>query len=622
MRCYNRRMDGRISQSFIDELLTRVDIVDIVDARVPLTPAGGGEFKARCPFHDEKTPSFTVSQRKQFYHCFGCGAHGTAIGFLMQYSHMDFPEAVENLAALAGVEVQRESGGRGVIGGGNGDGEAVKARQNLYDAIDEAGKFFRDMLRKHPQAGEAIDYLKGRGLSGQTVANFGIGYAPDGYDNLRSALGGTEEKKQCLITAGLLKKNESGKVYDRFRRRVMFPIVDYRGRVVAFGGRIIGDGEPKYLNSPETAVFSKGAELYGLHRARSKGALQKSRRCLVVEGYMDVVSLAEHGIPNAVATLGTATTDRHLARLFRVVDEVVFCFDGDRAGRAAAWKALQVCLPLLKDAQSASFLLLTGGDDPDTVVRKAGAGEMQKRIAAAKPLPAFLLQHLRESVDLNQLDGPARLAELARPLVARMGQEVLQQVVSDRLAALAGLSAVEMARSLGVGRRTLQRAGAGTVSPGAGTAPPDSGLAPAGAKLSPVARAISMLVQQPALAQLVPADADLRAAGTPGAELLAELVEALRERPKLGTAALVERYRGTANFPHLEKLASWDHLLPDKFEPEFRGILKKLLKTWPRRREIDRLLAKNSADGLSPAEKERLKTLMKAAGKDKAAAGA
>ncbi|MCY4245353.1 MAG: DNA primase [Gammaproteobacteria bacterium] len=615
-------MDGRISQSFIDELLTRVDIVDIVDARVPLTRAGGGEFKARCPFHDEKTPSFTVSQRKQFYHCFGCGAHGTAIGFLMQYSHMDFPEAVENLAALAGVEVQRESGGRGVIGGGNGDGEAVKARQNLYDAIDEAGKFFRDMLRKHPQAGEAIDYLKGRGLSGQTVANFGIGYAPDGYDNLRSALGGTEEKKQCLITAGLLKKNESGKVYDRFRRRVMFPIVDYRGRVVAFGGRIIGDGKPKYLNSPETAVFSKGAELYGLHRARSKGALQKSRRCLVVEGYMDVVSLAEHGIPNAVATLGTATTDRHLARLFRVVDEVVFCFDGDRAGRAAAWKALQVCLPLLKDAQSASFLLLTGGDDPDTVVRKAGAGEMQKRIAAAKPLPAFLLQHLRESVDLNQLDGPARLAELARPLVARMGQEVLQQVVSDRLAALAGLSAVEMARSLGVGRRTLQRAGAGTVSPGAGTAPPDSGIAPAGAKLSPVARAISMLVQQPALAQLVPADADLRAAGTPGAELLAELVEALRERPKLGTAALVERYRGTANFPHLEKLASWDHLLPDKFEPEFRGILKKLLKTWPRRREIDRLLAKNSADGLSPAEKERLKTLMKAAGKDKAAAGA
>jgi len=615
-------MAGRISQSFIDELLTRVDIVDIVDARVPLTPAGGGEFKARCPFHDEKTPSFTVSQRKQFYHCFGCGAHGTAIGFLMQYSHMDFPEAVENLAALAGVEVQRESGGRGVIGGGNGDGEAVKARQNLYDAIDEAGKFFRDMLRKHPQAGEAIDYLKGRGLSGQTVANFGIGYAPDGYDNLRSALGGTEEKKQCLITAGLLKKNESGKVYDRFRRRVMFPIVDYRGRVVAFGGRIIGDGEPKYLNSPETAVFSKGAELYGLHRARSKGALQKSRRCLVVEGYMDVVSLAEHGIPNAVATLGTATTDRHLARLFRVVDEVVFCFDGDRAGRAAAWKALQVCLPLLKDAQSASFLLLTGGDDPDTVVRKAGAGEMQKRIAAAKPLPAFLLQHLRESVDLNQLDGPARLAELARPLVARMGQEVLQQVVSDRLAALAGLSAVEMARSLGVGRRTLQRAGAGTVSPGAGTAPPDSGIAPAGAKLSPVARAISMLVQQPALAQLVPADADLRAAGTPGAELLAELVEVLRERPKLGTAALVERYRGTVNFPHLEKLASWDHLLPDKFEPEFRGILKKLLKTWPRRREIDRLLAKNSADGLSPAEKERLKTLMKAAGKDKATAGA
>jgi len=614
-------MAGRISQGFIDELLARVDIVDIVDARVPLTRAGGGEFKARCPFHDEKTPSFTVSQRKQFYHCFGCGAHGTAIGFLMQYSHMDFPEAVENLAALAGVEVQREGGGRGALGAG-GDGAAVKERQNLYDAIDEAGKFFRGMLRKHPQAGEAIDYLKGRGLSGRTVTHFGIGYAPDGYDNLRDALGYTEEKKQRLVTAGLLKKNESGKVYDRFRRRVMFPIVDHRGRVVAFGGRVIGDGEPKYLNSPETAVFSKGAELYGLYRARSQGALQKSRRCLVVEGYMDVVSLAEHGIHNAVATLGTATTDRHLARLFRVVDEVVFCFDGDRAGRAAAWKALQVCLPLLKDAQSASFLLLDEGDDPDTLVRKAGAGEMQKRIAAAKPLPEFLLQHLRESVDMNQLDGPARLAELVRPLVARMGQEVLQQVVSDRLAALAGLSPAEMARSLGIGRRPLQRAGAGTVSPGAGTAHPDSGMAPAGAKLSPVARAISMLVQQPALAQLVPADADLRAAGTPGAELLAELVEALRARPDLGTAALVERYRGTANFARLEKLASWNHLLPDKLAPEFRGILKKMLKTWPRQREIDRLLAKSNADGLSPTEKERLKNLMKAASEDKAAANA
>lgn len=606
-------MGGRISKGFIDELLTRVNIVDVVDARVPLTRAGGGEFKARCPFHDEKTPSFTVSQNKQFYHCFGCGAHGTAIGFLMQYSHLDFPEAVENLAALAGVEVQREGGGRGVIGGGD-DGAAAKTRQNLYEAVGEAGKFFRDMLRKHPQAGEAVDYLKGRGLSGQTAANFGIGYAPDGYDNLCSALGGDEEKKQRLLAAGLLKKNEAGKVYDRFRRRVMFPIVDYRGRVVAFGGRIIGDGEPKYLNSPETAIFSKGAELYGLYRARSQGALQKSRRCLVVEGYMDVVSLAEHGIHNAVATLGTATTDRQLARLFRVVDEVVFCFDGDRAGRAAAWKALQVCLPLLKDAQSAAFLLLDGGDDPDTLVRKSGAGEMQKRIAAAKPLAEFLLQHLRESVDLNQLDGPARLAELARPLVARMGQEVLQQVVSDRLAALAGLSAVEMARNLGVGRRNLQRAGAATEDAA-------SAMAPAGAKLSPVARAISMLVQQPALAKLVPADADLRAAGTPGAGLLAELVEALRAKPKLGTAALVERYRGSANFPHLERLAAWNHLLPDKFEPEFRGILKKLLKTWPRRREIDRLLAKNSADGLSPAEKERLKTLMKAGNEDQAAAG-
>jgi len=333
-------MAGPIPQDFIDQLLARVDIVDVVGSRVPLKKAGR-EFTACCPFHTEKTPSFTVSPVKQFYHCFGCGEHGTAIGFLMAYDRMTFPEAVEELARQVGLEVPHE--------------ERPERRgpdpQPLYDVLERAAQHYQQQLRRHPEAQRAIQYLKGRGLSGETAAAFGLGYAPPGWDNLLGAHGTDAEAVKRLDLAGLLAEGSGGKRYDRFRDRIMFPIRDARGRVIGFGGRVLGDAKPKYLNSPETPVFHKGRELYGLYEARRvPGAIE---RLLVVEGYMDVIALAQHGIGNAVATLGTATTTEHLERIFKTAPEVVFCFDGDRAGREAAWKALNAALPQLREGREA-----------------------------------------------------------------------------------------------------------------------------------------------------------------------------------------------------------------------------------------------------------------------------
>ena len=580
-------MTGRIPPSFIDELLHRVNIVDIIDSRVPLSSAGSGEYKARCPFHEEKTPSFTVSQSKQFYYCFGCGAHGTAIGFLMEHAHMGFLEAVENLAAQMGMQVPREGGQA-----------PAPVNLGLLEILDKAGHWFRQQLRSDAGA-EAVGYLKERGLDGKTAADFGIGYAPDGWDHLLKALGSSDERRKLLLQAGLITRNEAGRHYDRFRKRVIFPVDDERGRVVGFGGRILGEGEPKYLNSPETPVFHKGSKLYGLHKAR--GAVKSAQCCLVVEGYMDVISLARHGIGNVVATLGTATTDRHLGRLFSLTDHIVFCFDADRAGDQAAWKALQTCLPLAADGRQASFLFLPEGHDPDTLVQERGADGMRQLIREALPLPEFLLRKLREEVDMKRLDGPGRLAALAKPLVQAMPRGILRQLVSGRLAALTGLSPTAMARNLGI-----EQDGGGARARGSG--PVQRPLSP----LSPMARIISMLLQQPALSSEIPAGADWRTLdGLPGVELLAELAATLRANPGLTTAALVERYRDTPHFAHLEKLAAREHVLHGETATEFRALVEKLLHDWPREREIEALLRKNRSGGLDGAEKERLKALLR-----------
>ncbi len=427
-------MAGLIPQSFIDDLVSRADIVEIIDARVPLKKAGR-DHKACCPFHDEKTPSFTVSPEKQFYHCFGCSAHGTAITFLMEYNHLSFVEAVEELATQQGLEVPREGG----------PGPAPVDR-SLYSAVAEAARYYQRNLREHGAAPKAREYLQSRQLSGEVAQQFGIGYAPPSWDGLLNTLGKSPAQRQQLLQLGLVVQSEQGRVYDRFRDRIMFPIRDRRGRVIAFGGRLLqGDG-PKYLNSPESDVFHKGRELYGLYHAlQSEGRLNQ---IVVVEGYMDVVALAQYGIRHAVATLGTATTGDHLELLFRNATEVVFCFDGDRAGRQAAWHALENTLPVLRDGRHARFLFLPEGDDPDSLVRKEGRESFLERVALADSLSNFLLNALERRVDSASQDGQARLVDLALPYLRRIPAGGLRESLVGRLGRSSGLTDQQVQRLL------------------------------------------------------------------------------------------------------------------------------------------------------------------------------
>ncbi|MGI9328936.1 MAG: DNA primase [Pseudomonadales bacterium] len=415
-------MAGRIPQSFINDLLDRVDIVEVIDARVKLKKAGKN-YQARCPFHNEKTPSFSVSPDKQFYHCFGCQESGTALTFLLEHDRMDFVEAVETLAAMVGLEVPREQGQRD------------NTRQlSLYDLLKQAAQRYQRSLRASEVA---IAYLKDRGLTGLVAKDFGIGYAPDAWDTLLTEFRGRSAE---LLEAGLVIKNEKGRTYDRFRDRIMFPIRDTRGRVIGFGGRVLGgDGGPKYLNSPETPVFHKGRELYGLYEARR--AVRKLSRFVVVEGYMDVVALAQHGVPYAVATLGTATSDTHFTKLFRYASEVICCFDGDAAGRQAAWRALESALPTLEDGRQLKFMFLPDGEDPDTIVRSQGQAAFEARLDEAITATEYLFNQLMGGLDLKTMEGRARLSNLAQPHIARLPGGVLKSLMSQRLQTLTGLQA-------------------------------------------------------------------------------------------------------------------------------------------------------------------------------------
>ncbi len=419
---------GRIPQSFIDDLLDRTDIVDVVSSRVDLKKSGKNH-SACCPFHDEKTPSFTVSPDKQFYYCFGCGAGGNAIGFVMDFDRINFPQAVERLAQLAGMEVPRET---------SRDDVASQKRKQQQDILSQADQYYRQQLRQHPQAKTAVAYLKERGLSGDIARDFGIGYAPPGWDNLLHELGTDDASVELLIESGMLvDRPEENKRYDRFRHRIMFPIRDPRGRTIAFGGRVLGDDKPKYLNSPETRLFHKGRELYGLFEANQ--ALRDIPSLIVVEGYMDVVALAQHGIHNAVATLGTAATAEHLDKLFRYTAEVVFCFDGDEAGRKAASRALETTLPAMQDGRTVRFLFLPDGEDPDSLVRKIGPGDFNNLVHGAQPLSDFLFDSLSANLALDSLDGKARLSKLAAPLINRVPEGVFKELMLSALAAKTGV---------------------------------------------------------------------------------------------------------------------------------------------------------------------------------------
>ena len=561
-------MAGRIPQTFIDELLGRVDIVDIIDSRVPLKSSGRGEYKACCPFHEEKTPSFTVSSDKQFYHCFGCGEHGTSVGFLMNYAHLSFVESIEELAAHAGIDIPYEDSTSAY--GAKAPATKSADSENLLDLIEQAAQFYKKQLREHSSAAEqAIEYLKNRGLSGETARNFEIGLAPDSWDSLAKALGQDESALKKLEKAGLLNKRDNGGYYDRFRDRIIFPIHDFKGRTVAFGGRVLGDGEPKYLNSPETPVFHKGSELYGLFRSR--GEIKDKGFALVVEGYMDVIVLAQFAIKNAVATLGTATTRAHLDRLFRYTDEIIFCFDGDKAGERAAWRALENALPVINATRQVKFLFLPQGHDPDSLVQEKGKQGFESLMTKAQPLSEFLLSNLERQTDLSHLDGRAKLLSLAKPYLEKLAQGPLKQLLIERLASMAQtqLSTAQSQASGGaipgnnrarpMARKTVQKLG------------PEA--------LSPMARAISILIQHPALNVtcrdyvLALKELDIK-----GLDLLLELSAMIETNPNLNTASIIERYRGKTQHKPLEKLATQTHLISntDQLVPEFIAILQKM----------------------------------------------
>ncbi|MFO7593768.1 MAG: DNA primase [Pseudomonadota bacterium] len=586
-------MAGRIPQHFIDDLVSRTDIVEVIDARVPLKKAGR-EYHACCPFHNEKTPSFTVSPNKQFYHCFGCGAHGTAIGFLMEYDRMDFVEAVEELAKIQGLEVPREGGG---------PAPAKREQDNskqLYELLDQAEKYFRQQLKQHPDAPRAVDYLKGRGLSGEIARDFGIGFAPPGWDNLFNALG--RENEKALINAGLVVEKEGGKRYDRFRDRIMFPIRDRRGRVIAFGGRVLGDEKPKYLNSPETPVFYKGRELYGLFEARQ--ALKQLPRLLVVEGYMDVVALAQFDVRYAVATLGTSVTPEHLGQLFRHTDEVVFCFDGDRAGRDAAWRGLENALPLLSDGRTLRFMFMPEGEDPDTMIRQAGKDGFEQAIEQAQTLDGFLVEQFKRQADFTRIDGQAKLVELCKPLMAKLPEGIYRHKLTERLAPLANLQP-----------ELLQQMLNGTPAKGKQAVSGSRGniRRKESARQTPsqVRHAITLLLQHPQLAALVEDPASLAGLQQPGVGLLIEMLELLQRHPNLTTSSLLEHWRGREEERHLFTLAQKELLLDaeqDDLEKEFMGALRGLGQQMLKQRYQE--LSQKPFNALSSEEKLEYQALL------------
>ena len=567
-------MRGRIPDTFIDELLTRVDIVDVIERRVPLKKAGR-EWTACCPFHNERTPSFYVSPAKQFFHCFGCGAHGSAVKFLMDYERLEFPDAVEELAQSVGLTVPREGGD---------DRVQREDKTDLYALLDAAAGWYEKEL---PKNADAQAYCKKRGLDAQTIQRFRIGWAPAGFDGVIKALGGSDKRMQLLNEAGMVASSERGSRYDRFRERLMFPILDRRGRVIAFGGRVLqSDQGPKYLNSPETPLFHKGRELFALWQV--KQANPSLTRIVVVEGYMDVIAMHQAGLPIAVATLGTATTPEHTEVLFRAAPDVVFCFDGDRAGRAAAWKALESALPRLRDGRQAYFLFLPDGEDPDTLIRKEGKDGFEKRLKAATPLSEYFFGELAHDVDTASLDGRARLAERARPLIARLPDGAFRDLMAQELEKRTGA------------RATLE------TSP----APRTALQRPTVAQRSLVRSAIASLLAQPGMADQVERPYGFLRLDKPGVELLAELIDTARSRPGINPAVLVEHFAERPEYSALQKLmAALVVGEPEAQRAEFFGALQRMEEQAVIQRR-DWLTAKSREGTLDSAEKAELRELL------------
>jgi len=566
---------GQIPRPFIDDLLARTDIVELIDLRVPLKKAGKN-YSACCPFHNEKSPSFTVSADKQFYHCFGCGAHGNAISFMMAFEQLEFVEAIEELAKLHHLDVPREAGYKPYIQGSADD----------YSQMQKAAQIYQQQLNSQPQAAA---YLQKRGLSAATIARYGIGYAPDSWDLLLKQLGNSRPARDQLFELKLINRNDSGREYDFFRDRIMFPIRDKRGRVIGFGGRVLGDGTPKYLNSPETRLFHKGRELYGLYEARQQQ--ERLERLLVVEGYMDVVALAEQGISFAVACLGTATTADHMQTMFRFCSKVICCYDGDRAGRDAAWRALQSALPHLKDGVELNFVFLPDGEDPDSLVQKEGKTDFLQRLDQAMPLSHYLFEHLLKEHDVSGDGGKSALWVKANEMIGQIPSEFYRETLSERLSQLVGRSRDSVKTASGKRSQPV-------------TVP--------GSKITPMRRAVALLLQNPALAKVMPYAPELAQANLPGAALLLAIQQHLLEKPGLTTAQLLEYWRQLPEYNILSKLALWDHQvaeeqLTQEFLDTFRSIEDQYLQ-----QRLESLQRKDQLSKLSVAERHEYAMLLKA----------
>jgi DNA primase len=578
-------MSGHIPQSFIEDLLTRVDIAEVIGGRISLRRAGAN-FIARCPFHTEKSPSFTVSPTKQFYHCFGCGATGDAIKFLTEYEGLHFVEAVETLASRVGLTVPAEKS----------EEQTTSTRYAaLYTILSEASQFYREQLRKHPAAKRAHDYLKSRGITGEIAKQFGLGFAPSAWDTLVKQLGSKPERVKDLISAGLVIQKEEGRYYDRFRERILFPIRDRRGRVVGFGGRIISkEGEPKYLNSPETPVFNKGSELYGLYEARTQN--RSLSNLLVVEGYLDVVSLAQFGVKNSVAALGTSLTDKHIKVLFNQVSEVVFCFDGDNAGKAAAKRCLPLILPHMKEGRRVKFMILPEGEDPDSYIQKEGPVAFLDRVQRASTLSDFLFESFSAGLDLTHLDNRAQLVTLTKPLIGLLPNGVFQQMMYDRLAELTHVDSAVVQ-----GKRPAAK----------WTGPKVRGNTPQVLPPNPAIRAAAMLLKNRELLALIQGVDEFSTADTPGTRLLCAIIKILQGDQDISAEEMVEKLTPDCigQFT-LKELQGISDAIPEAgIQQEFLGALHRLRER-AKDQAMESLLIKAKTGVLTLEEKTHLRNLL------------
>ncbi|MBU3021020.1 DNA primase [Aestuariibacter sp. A3R04] len=586
-------MSGRIPRDFIDDLLARTDVVDVVDSRVKLKKAGKN-YQACCPFHNEKTPSFTVSQDKQFYHCFGCGAHGNAISFIMEFDRLDFVEAVEDLARLHGLEVPREQGSRPAM-----SEEKRQQQQDDYALMESVTRFFQQQLRQHANSPKAIEYLKKRGLSGDIVKRWEIGYAPGEWDGLLKTFGTDTPRVKQLIELKLVNQNDRGKTYDFFRDRIMFPIRDRRGRVVGFGGRVLDDGGPKYLNSPETRIFHKGYELFGFYQA--KQSQRHLDKVIIVEGYMDVVALSQYDINIATAALGTATTPEHLSMLMRSTSHIVCCYDGDRAGREAAWRALENALPALKDGVKLTFLFLPDGEDPDTMVRKIGTDAFLKLTDNALPLSRFFLESLLKNHEVGTPEGKMAMKAAAQPLIDQVLGDNQRDMLQEELAKHVGeYDRFRLQQDIQQARQSSQR-------------PVYTGKNQQKTQISPVRTMVRLLLDNPALAHKHPSCTPkvLANSGVSGIHVLIDIHDFCLHHPRATTAQVLENFR---NHPHsavIAKLLLQEHLIrEDDADTVYCDSFARLLD-WHFDSRIETLISRSRVQPLSQQEKTELTLLMK-----------